>query len=343
RVHRRPARHASVRSHAEDLAHRRDRREEPRRGRDHRRRDRVRRDHLHDGEREDRLRRRGLEDGAGLETGQGAQARAGDAHDARLAADGAEAFVELKGARVRRVDGPLERSAAEANRLRRHRGHEGMADGAHERAASLGSRPWAVSDCDGKSEKWLWTASHFPLRRSSTKVPRPGRVTGRPSGPVTSVSQPPAIHALSPDACTLVSPSKWKLRMRGQTFCHCSRTMLSRPATARAQVPKAIASVANSSRPTAKSRARTAASNVRSQSWGVATEGPMAALCNGNMACCWSCPYPGAPCECCTPPTSTSRATATETRASKPPIKRGAGVSSSASSIARCTTTSIWC
>src|SRR6266849_1954904 len=63
--------------------------------------------------------------------------------------------------------------------------------------------------------------------------------------------------------------------MRGQTFCHCSRTMLSRPATARAQVPNAIASVANSSRPATKSRARTTASNVRSQSWGVATEGAM--------------------------------------------------------------------
>ena len=50
--------------------------------------------------------------------------------------------------------------------------------------------------------------------------------------------------------------------MRGQTFCHCSRTMLSRPLTARAQVPKATASAANMVRPPAKSRARTAASKV---------------------------------------------------------------------------------
>src|SRR5262249_62233280 len=63
--------------------------------------------------------------------------------------------------------------------------------------------------------------------------------------------------------------------MRGQTFCHCSRTMLPRPATPRAHVPKATASVANSSRPPAKSRARTAASKVLSQSSGVAAEGAM--------------------------------------------------------------------
>ena len=104
--------------------------------------------------------------------------------------------------------------------------------------SAAGSRPWAVSDCEGRSEKWLCTASHLPSRRSSTKVPRPGRVNGRPSGPVASVSQPTAIHALSPDARTRASGSKWKSRMRGQTFCHCSRTMLSRPLTARAQVPK---------------------------------------------------------------------------------------------------------
>ena len=106
-----------------------------------------------------------------------------------------------------------------------------------------------------------------------------------PSGAVASVTQPAAIHALSPVVRMRASLSKWKSRMRGQTFCHCSRSMLSSPVTARAQVPNATASPANIVRPAAKSLPRTAFSNVRSHSSGFFGVEVMAALSGGAPAC----------------------------------------------------------
>ena len=96
------------------------------------------------------------------------------------------------------------------------------------------------------------------------KVARPGRLNGFPSGPVASDDHPAAIHAVSPSARTTGLASMVKLRMRGHTLRHCSRTMLSRPWTAMAQVPKATASLSNMRRPASKSRPRQAVSNSRS-------------------------------------------------------------------------------
>src|SRR5712692_6992273 len=73
--------------------------------------------------------------------------------------------------------------------------------------------------------------------------------------------------------------------MRGHTFCHCSRSMLARPATARAQVPKATASSANIVRPAAKSQARTAVSKTSSHFSGVAGSENKKALCGGAVDC----------------------------------------------------------
>jgi hypothetical protein len=56
-----------------------------------------------------------------------------------------------------------------------------------------------------------------------------------------------------------------KTRMRGKTLRHCSRSMLSSPWRAMAQVPRATASWANMRRLVSKSLARHAASNALSQ------------------------------------------------------------------------------
>jgi Calcineurin-like phosphoesterase len=62
-----------------------------------------------------------------------------------------------------------------------------------------------------------------------------------------------------------------------------------------------------------------------------------------DVACWWPCSHPGDLCACCTPPTFTSTATATETPDRKPRIASVASASSSASSIARLLTRSISC
>src|SRR5262245_14233351 len=122
-------------------------------------------------------------------------------------------------------------------------------------------RPCTSSDWLGMRETWLCTASQRPPRRSSTNVARPGRRKARPSGAVASEDQPVAIHAASPLAPTVAPGSSVNPRMRGQIWRHCSRSMLSSPATAAAKVPKATASGANRRRPASKSFARTAAWN----------------------------------------------------------------------------------